>query len=159
MSGDFAGGLAEIEAAIADARKWGGEVNQGALASMHVERACALTALDRGGEAARSVEIARSREAVEPTAYIRQLLCMDDLAGARSVALRALGDEETRSEMLAWLRPPGEEPFPSDYARLLNARSEQLRSDPAVRAAAAKHAILPSEPLNAGAPPEDAGGA
>lgn len=158
-SGDFAGGLADLDAAIAAAPKWGGQVNHGALASMHLQRACALAGLGRSAEDGRSAEIVRARETVEPTDTVRLFLCKDDLPAAREAALRALENEETRSEMLALLLPSREEPHASDYERLIAERYKRFRADPAVRARAAKYAFIPSVPLNANAPPEAAAGA
>ncbi len=157
-NGDFAGGLADLDAAIAAAPKWGGQVNHGAIASMHLQRACALAALGRSAEDARSVEIVRAREAVDPTDTVRLFLCKDDLRAAREAALRALDNEETRSVMLALLRPSKEEPHASDYERLIAERYKRFRADPAVRARASRYAYIPGAPLNANAPPEVAAG-
>jgi tetratricopeptide (TPR) repeat protein len=155
MRGDFAGGLAALDGVVADAAKWGGEVNHGALAAMHLYRACALAALGRSAEDVTSSATVAARRSVDPSAYIRLLICKNDLPAARKVMSDALADDELRNEVLPMFRPPAEKPYDSDYARTIAARFEKLRQDPSLRAAAAKHSRLLTEPLNAAAPPEE----
>jgi tetratricopeptide (TPR) repeat protein len=155
MRGDFAAGLTALDAAIADAGKWGGEVNRGAQAAMHLYRACALAALGRTAEDVTSTMTVAARRGVDPTAYARLLVCKNDLPAARKIILGALANEEMRDEVLPLLRPRGDKPYDSEYARTMAARAEQLRLDPALQRAAARYARLPTEPVNAAAPPED----
>lgn len=156
MRGDFVGGLADLDASIAQAATWGPQVNHGAIASMHHYRACALAALGRDDAYERSATIVRAREAVDPSASIRLLLCADDLPAARDVALRALDDEETRPEIIALLRPSNDDPGASDYGKQIAERYERFRADPEVRTRAGRYARIPNVPLNASAPPEAA---
>ena len=155
MRGNFEAGLAAFDAVIADAAKWGGEVNHGAVAAMHLYRACALAALGRNSEDVTSSGMVAARQSVDPFAYMRLLICKNDLPAARKVIRDALADDELRNEVLPMFRPPAEKPYDSDYARTIAARFEQVRQDPSLRAAAAKHSRLLTEPLNAAAPPEE----
>jgi tetratricopeptide (TPR) repeat protein len=155
MRGDFEAAHSGLDAVIADAGKWGGEVNHGAIAAMHLNRACALAALGRSAEDVTSSSIVAARQSVDPSAYIRLLLCKNDLPGARRIVLDALADERIRNDVLPLLLAPSNKPFDSAYARTMAARLEALRTDGSLREAAAKHVRLLTEPINATAPPEN----
>lgn len=146
--------LAKIDEAIADARKWGAEVNSDALAAMHHFRACALHGLGRDSEAGISIALA---QAVETPAAVAGLhLCMDNLKAARQALIDGLKTESQRESVIAFVQKSDDRVAPSAYSRKMRARSESLRGDASVLAEVAKYGRVLPYRLNDGAPPEDA---
>jgi tetratricopeptide (TPR) repeat protein len=134
--------LQMMDASLTDARKWGPEVSAGALAAMHHERACMLHDLGRDPEAAASVAQALAVQTGSAAAMLH--LCMGDPAAARQGLLDALGNESTRDDVVGFVQPSDERPFPSPYGLKQRAASEALRSDPQVLSAVAKYGrVLP----------------
>lgn len=152
FAGDAAGALRDLEAVLADAQRRTGEVTRGALAAMHIPRACALNSLGRGHEAVESVAAVSS--AGDP-AYAASLhLCFDRLDAARAALIEGLENESSREDVLAWVQPADVVPMQSDYGRRNAARGAVLRRDPALLAAVARYGRILPHPPSAGAPPE-----
>jgi tetratricopeptide (TPR) repeat protein len=154
LKGDFAAGMAQLHSAIEEAGRWGGEVNQGALASMHLYRACALEQLGRSSEAARSERIVAARRTLSPTTFAYLQLCKNDLATARQALLDGLEMESTRSSVLMWMQPEETKPPQSEWGATIAARSKMLKEDATLRVAAGKHGLILDQPINALAPKE-----
>lgn len=151
IQGRHAEGLAQLDAAIADASAWGGEVNSGALGALHSYRACALTQLGRLQEAAGSIAFVANRRRVEVGDYVDLLLCMGDMDAARAALIEGLAQEPTRAEVVAWVQP-AEVRLPSEFARSVDARADRLKQDPALRHAVSHHGSILDWSRNAGAP-------
>lgn len=154
FKGDFQAAAAAFDRALVDARKWGGQVNSGALAAMHLYRACTLEQLGRAGDAITSAAFVTGRRAINPNDFVYLRLCANDIPGARRAMLDAIGDGATRAASLAQMQPSDERSFDSEFARTMKARREQLRADPELLAAARKHATILTRPINASAPAE-----
>ena len=152
--GDHEAALAQLDKDIANAARWGGQVNAGALAAMHLYRACALEQLGRRDEAVTSSAIVTSRKAVNPTGFAFLQLCRDDPGFARAALLQALENADTRDQVIAWMQPSDDETYDSEFARTMQARARQLRTDEMLLAAARKYGRILPEPINASAPPE-----
>ncbi len=151
MRGKHAEGLAQIDAALADASAWGGEVNSGAVGALHFYRACALGQLGRKGEAAGSLAYVANRRRVDVRDYVDLLLCMDDPETARAALLEGLDQEPARAQVVAWMQP-ADFVFDSDFARSVTGRADQLRQDPKLRRAVSRHGRLLDWSVSAGAP-------
>jgi tetratricopeptide (TPR) repeat protein len=152
--GDFKAAVAQLEKDLDNAAKWSGQVHEGAIASMHLYRACALEQLGRGDEAASSSALVTGRKTVNPTRFAFLQLCRNDIGWARQTLLQALESEATRASVIAWMQPSNEETYASDFAKLMHARARQLRTDKELVAAVSKYGRILSEPINAAAPPE-----
>ena len=154
FEGRPADSLKQTDAAIADARKWGPQVNADALAAMHHYRACALHELGRDAEAEVSMAIAAAGESADDIALMQ--LCLENSGEARSALLRGLQDESQRDAVLAFVQPNDDRISDSSYARKLHQRVVRLRNDPALLKALAKFGrVLPFR-LNQSAPAERA---
>jgi tetratricopeptide (TPR) repeat protein len=154
--GDFAGALAQLDKDLANAAKWGGQVNIQALTTMHLYRACALEQLGRRPDAVTSSAIVTGRKAADPTGFAYLQLCRDDPGFARAALMQALGEPETRDQVIAWIQPTDEETFDSPFARTMAEKKRQLKADEALIAAVAKYGRILPRPINASAPPEEA---
>jgi hypothetical protein len=121
---------------------------------MHLYRACALEQLGHREDAASSSAVVASRKRVNPTGFAFLQLCRGDIGWAREALLQALEVEETRPHVIAWIQPSQEETYASDFAKLMQVRTRELRTDKALIAAVGKHGRILSEPINAAAPPE-----
>ena len=156
FKGDFEAAVAQLDKDIASAAKWGGQVNSGALATMHLYRACALEQLGRRAEAVTSSAIVTTRKAANPTGFAYLQLCRDDPAFARAALMQALEDPEARDQVIAWMQPTNEETYDSPFARTMAGRARQLKADAALVAAVGKYGRILPRPINATAPPEKA---
>jgi tetratricopeptide (TPR) repeat protein len=145
---------AAFDSLIEESRRWSSEVGEHNLNVMHSHRACVLEELGRRAEAQSSWQHLRSREATDPSPLASALLCRDDLPGARAVLIAALDRDSTRAEALSMIQPNSRGPYPSEHSRRERERSDRLRADPALRAAALRYAELLTERLNASAPPD-----
>ena len=152
LAGDAAAAVREMDAAIADAGRHGGEVSAGALASMHHYRACALHQLDRDAEAIRSMELALQQSAVVLAAALH--LCFERPDAARDLLIEALGREAARDAVIAFVQPVTETPIQSEYGRTMAARYQALRNDPRLLAEVSRYGRVLPYPASAGAPPE-----
>lgn len=121
-------GLARIDASLEDARKWGPQVGAPALAAMHHNRACLLHELGRDSEAA--VSAAQALAVQHGSAAAMLHLCLGDAAAAKTALLDALENDAIRDDVLRFVQPPDEDPYPSEYGRKQRAASDALRSDP-----------------------------
>ncbi|HEY0627413.1 MAG TPA: tetratricopeptide repeat protein [Allosphingosinicella sp.] len=154
--GNFEEAVKQLNAALDEANKWGGQVNQGASATLHLYRACAFEQLGRATEGASSAAIVISRGRVDPSALANFHLCRNDVAGARQALLEGLKNGQTRSEVVNWLQPVDGRTFDSGFARELHDRASRLRNDPALLGEARKYATIFDWPMNAAAPTEGA---
>lgn len=152
FGGDAAKGLQLIDAAIADAARWGDEVNGDALANMHHSRACMLHALGR--EDASILSRAAALTTRTPVTIATLYLCLDKPRAARDVLIRALEIESLRDGVLSYVQPSDGVPMRSEYGRTMLARHRALRSDPELLKAVAPHGRVLPFGLNAGAPAE-----
>ena len=155
LAGDDAeAGLAGLDAAIADSARWGGDVSAGALATMHANRACALHRLARQQEALPSVAIAAGNAPPVPAAEM--FLCLGRSDAARAALIEGLSTDALRDEVVAFVQPDDRPPFRSDYGRVLRARHDAMRADPALLAAIRRYARILPYSSRAGAPAEEA---
>lgn len=151
-AGRSADALTQLDLAIADARKWGPEVNLDAIAAMHHYRACALHELGRDQEVGPSLAIATASQSLETG--VETQLCLGDVAGARNMLVTALGDPSRRDDAVYFLQPPNDA-LPTDYAGRLRERFEQLRHDPALLAALKPWGRILPFTLSASAPRDE----
>lgn len=149
--GKAAEGLAAMDAALADARDRGGEVNSDALAAMQQVRACLLHELGRAEGAVISQAFASAARPVELAAL---LLCLNKPEAARDVLLAAAADENAREEVIQYMQDSDAVPMQSDYGRRIHERHAALRADPQLRAAVGRHGRFLPFSIRAGAPPE-----
>lgn len=156
FKGDFTAALARLDKSIADAAKWGGEVNSGAVAAMHLYRACALEQLGRRDEAVTSSAIVASQKAARPASFVYLQLCRGDQGFARAALLQALEDPETRDQVIDWVQPSDHVSYDSPFARTMAERERQLKADETLVAAVRKYGRILPHPINASAPPEKA---
>lgn len=152
FKGSFADGLKLMDAAIADARARGPEVNSDALGTMQHYRACLLHELGRDREA--EVAAAIASRASRPATVAFQHLCMGNEAKARQVLIDALSDDNDRDDVLIFVQRSDEPPVQSDYGRKMSERTQTLRSDPALLSAVAKYGRVLPYSVSDGAPPE-----
>lgn len=144
-------GLAAMDAAIADAARWGGQVNASALLAMHAGRACMLHALGRDASGAAE----RARASRPPSlADVSLHLCLGRPEAAREVVMARLATEAGRDEAVLWAQPVIQRPMDSAYGRTIHARTQALRSDPRLLAAIAEHGRVLPYALADGAPGE-----
>lgn len=145
-------GLVLLDAAIADTKQWGDEVNADALGSMHHYRACMLHKLGRRNEA--MVSMANAADVTGSVSMAQLHLCMGNQDTARATLLRGLESEEERDDVLSYLQKSNQGPMQSEYGRMMHARTEALRTDPKLLVEAAKHGRILPFTLSEGAPPE-----
>jgi tetratricopeptide (TPR) repeat protein len=145
-------GLEQMDAALADARKWGPDVGVTPLAAMQDKRACLLHELGRNSEAAISAAQALVVE-TGPTAALLHL-CLGDAAAAKQDLLRALDNETTREDVVRFMQPTDSPALPSKYGRTMYAAETALRSDPEVIRAVSKYGRILPWAVNAGAASE-----
>ena len=150
--GRAAEALKLMDEVLADTKKWGGQVNSTALASMHHYRACMLQELGRDSEARMSMALATA--GLEPVQVASMDLCLGDIPSAKKALLDALKVDDYRADVIAFVQPPSEEPLPSAYDRRLYALKDQLRHDPDLLSAVAEYGRVLPWPANAGAPAE-----
>lgn len=154
VQGRFSDALAQLDAAIADAYRWGAQVNADALSGMHQGRACTLHALGRDAEAGISVALAKLH--ADATKMANLQLCMGDAGAARQTLIAGLKKESDRESVLIFVQRPDERVAGSDYARQMKAKMDALRKDPKLLAAVAKYGrILPYQ-FRDGAPSDPA---
>jgi tetratricopeptide (TPR) repeat protein len=144
--------LVKMDAVIADARSWGPEVNNDALAAMHHARACMLHELGRDSEEGVSVAAARSVE--QPASIAMLHLCMGDSAAAKRVLLEGLKVESTRDGVIGFVQIPDDAEPAGNYARKMMALTEALRRDPNVLREVGKYGRVLPWAANASAPAE-----
>jgi hypothetical protein len=155
LAGDARAGLAGLDVAIADSDRWQGQVSNFALATMHMNRICALHLLGRDAEAQASIAFVNGNGSTETV--VEMHLCLDRRGPARAALIRALGVEATRGRALALVQLDGTAPPQGAFGAAMQARWRALRSDRAVLTAVARHGrVLPYAP-NAGAPAEAGG--
>ena len=139
-----------MNAVIADAERWGEQVNGDALAAMHLNRACMRHLL--GDEKEAIIAAAAGRNAAALEAYTDTLLCLGDPESARDVLLYALENEEDVENVLSYLQKHDEVPMQSDIGRQRHERAQALRSDPRLLEAIRKRGRVLDFSLAAGAP-------
>lgn len=102
-----------------------------------------------GDKAAAAPWLARLKEksAVNRSAHIRALLCLDDLAGAEAVMVERLNGDDADAALAA-LQDYRLGEFRTEMARLLETRWEALRARPAVQAAIEKAGRILPLPLS-----------
>jgi tetratricopeptide (TPR) repeat protein len=149
LKGDFAAGVAQLDAVIATANQIGGQVNDAAVAAFHYYRACALHRLGRGKEAATSEGVVARRGTLDPEQVIGLHICRDNLPAAKRALMEALESEESRGDALRLVQPSDERTLASDWARQVKKAWDELRTDADVRAAALRHGYILPEPANA----------
>lgn len=152
--GKFEEALAGIEAVLAEAKPWGGQVSKTAYQGLHLYRACALEELGRQDEGVTSGAIVASSRGQNPMALAHLQLCRKDIAGARETLMTALENEQTQGDVIAFVQPVDDRVMQSAYANAMDERWRRVRSDPKLLAAVRKYGHVRSEPLNATAPPE-----
>lgn len=152
MRGDSAAALSMIDASIADAVRYEGDVTIGAYAAMHFVRACALHRLGRDGEAATSAVIA-GRGGV-PESAVDLYLCLGRPEAARDLLIALLERETVRDEVAEFVQIDDDTPYPSDFGRSLQAGREALRGDPRLLEQVRKYARVLHYSRRAGAPAE-----
>lgn len=131
-----------IDATIADANRWGSEVNGSALRSMHHVRTCILHEMGRDAEVGISASFARLQ--ASPADVASHYLCVDRPEEARQVLIQGLKDKRTRDRVIAFVQPVAHRPAKSPLGDKIAARFLKLRQDPKLRAAVEKHGrILP----------------
>ncbi|HEV2595167.1 MAG TPA: hypothetical protein VGU01_08220 [Sphingomicrobium sp.] len=131
-----------MDSSLADARRWGPQVGQTALARMEHSRACMLHALGRDVDARVSMTEALAVERGPAAATLH--LCMGSADLAKTTLLHALADEATREDVVRFMQRPGEAPDPSPYDQKQRAAADALRADPElVQAVALYGRILP----------------
>lgn len=145
-------GLAAMDAAIADTKQWGGQINADAIGAMHHYRACMLHKLGRRNEA--MVSMAKASDVLGSVSMAKLHLCMGNQDAARATLLRGLGTEQERDDVLSYLQRGNQRPTPSEYGRMLHTGAEALRSDSKLLSEAAKHGRILPFTLSEGAPPE-----
>jgi tetratricopeptide (TPR) repeat protein len=153
QQGRFEAGIAALDGALADAARFGPEVNRDALREMHLNRACALEALGRASEEGRSATVVEV--AGDPAERATLALCRNDLPAARRAMIDGLAEALRRESVIAAMQPPGEPSYDSDYSRTLERRWQALRGDKEVLAALSQYGRVLPEPANAAAPPEE----
>lgn len=152
--GDAELGLPAMDAAIADARRWGGQVNSGALRSMHYYRACALHALRRGADAISSRDIVLADRS-DTASAVNLYLCMEDRQAARQAMLLALGNRVGAEAVVTMMQSSGRRTWASERERRIQAEREKLRADPMLRQRLAPWGRILDFALSDGAPPAD----
>ncbi|MEA3014385.1 MAG: hypothetical protein QOD42_2930 [Sphingomonadales bacterium] len=153
-NGEAARALVAIDAAIADAPRWGGQASGAALATMYSIRACILHVLGRRDEAL--AVLASSTAGAPIEALAETFLCLERPDSLRTILLEALAVEGTRAEVLAYLQPSGVAPTRSPLGLAHHARHQAMRRDPALLAAVRAYGRILPYALNAGAPPDPA---
>lgn len=142
FTGRPAEGLAQLDAAVADTRKWGGEVNVDALRAMHHYRACALHLLGRDDEARVAAAIATAEGKVENAA--EAYLCIGDMDTARNRLIAALAQEDERESVVAFMQLQKSDELETDFIKADRERRDALRRDPRLLAAIAPYGrVLP----------------
>jgi tetratricopeptide (TPR) repeat protein len=152
VEGRYAEALERMDEAMAEARRWGSEVNLNAVAAMHHYRACMLHQLGRDAEAGISMAVAAASET--PTEVASLQLCLGNAQAAKKALIAGLEQEDLRDGIIGFMQPPSDGPLPSDYARTMGARLDALRTDPDLLRAIAKYGRVVPWPENAGAPAE-----
>jgi hypothetical protein len=154
LRGDAAAALSMIDAAIADAGRYQGQVSIAPLGAMHVVRACALHRLGRGAEALRSVAIAAAGTSVD--GVVNMYVCMGRPEAARTVLVDRLAREEMRAQVAEFVQIDDDRPAQSEFARFLHAGREALRGDPTILERVRPHARVLHYSARAGVPSEAA---
>lgn len=147
-----ADGLKLMDAAIANAGNWGGQINSDALSAMHRYRACMLHELGRKSEAAMSVVLAT--QANDPQAFATLQLCMGRPLEAKKVLIEALKTEVTREQVISFVQPDGGRFIKSAYGRRMRDATDAMRSDRELLEAVAQHGRVLPWALSDGAPAE-----
>lgn len=141
-TGRPAEGLAQLDAAVADTRKWGGEVNVNALRAMHHYRACALHLLGRDDEARVAAAIATAGGKAENAA--EAYVCIGDMDTARNRLIAALAQEDERESVVAFMQIQKSDELETDFIKADRERRDALRRDPRLLAAMAPYGrVLP----------------
>lgn len=151
LAGKFDQAFDRISESIAQARKWGPEVNQDALAAMHYVRACSLHRLGRGKESGISIALAASAEITTVTALH---MCLGDRNSALKALIAALESEGRRPAVIGFVQKLDQEPFDSEFGREMFRESQALREDPELLQAVSKYGRVLAYPVSDGAPPE-----
>lgn len=144
--------LKAMNAAIADARQWGAEVNADAVTMMHQNRACILHTLGRHDES-----LAARTNAVSPpplSTILHLQLCLGEQAAAKRALIAAFETELRRQSALTFVQETHLPPSRSEFSERIHRMEQVLRIDPEVIAAAAKHGRVLPFSLSDGAPAE-----
>lgn len=144
--------LAKLDLVIADATKQAPEVDNYALARMHLQRACMLAELGRIEEARAVAPTVLATG--KPTTIASFYLCVDDHQRARSALVNGLAEPSTRDDVLGFVQESEDRVIPTDYARKRHARFEALRTDPELVSKVVKYGRILPWTLSAAAPPE-----
>jgi tetratricopeptide (TPR) repeat protein len=127
-----------------------GEASPYGKAWIETVRTCAGVQLKDEELVAAALDNLKAREADNPAALTRALLCTNDLDGAAASMIRRLVDEEMRAQALLDLQDTldsgRKEDFP--FGKTLQARFVALRDRKDVRAAVAKVGRIEKLPLN-----------
>jgi tetratricopeptide (TPR) repeat protein len=142
----------QFDRVIADARKRTPEVDSFALASMYLNRACALYELGRASEAATAAPMVLATG--KPTTIAGYYVCANDLDRARAILIQGLSDPQKRSDVLSYVQPSDDRDIPTAYSRKIFARYDALRADPQLLAAVSNYGRILPWKLSEGAPPE-----
>jgi tetratricopeptide (TPR) repeat protein len=149
FAGRYDDALRQVDAAIAEGRKW--QVNPDALAGMYSVRACTLHELKRSADAAVSMSLALA--VLFPAEAAGLHLCMENPKAARRALMEGLKDPLGRKSVIGLLQKPDPIP-PSEYARKNRSRFDSLRADPELIAEVLKYGRMLPFAANEGAPPE-----
>ena len=146
--------LTKMDAAIADSRRWGPEINNDAVAGMQHGRACMLHALGRDAEVGASVALASAVE--QPGSLAALHLCLDDRAAAKRALIAGLRSEATRESAVGFVQLTDPAEPPTAYGKKMRAGIEALRRDPDVLRAVAQYGRVLPWPATASVPREGA---
>ena len=143
--------LTMSEKALAEAKKWGEQINGSAVSAMHAYRACALHELGRTADAAESITITLTGGPILATEVY---LCLDDVSAARQVLLNALKRPGQREDVIRYLQLDEPDYGSGKYSLKTRARLEELKKDSTLASELSKYGrVLPYE-LREGAPLE-----
>lgn len=151
-AGRYSEALDKMDAAIADARKWGPGVNTDALALMYHYKACMLHELGRDSEGGVFIAAASFVESPANVAHLH--LCVGKPDRALKALMNGLKHEAKRESVIAFVQMPDERFDQSDYGRAMRARFDALRSNPRLHSEVARYGRVLPYSLNDGAPQE-----
>ena len=150
--GAYADALKAVDAAIAEARARGTDVNADATATMYLYRACILHKLNRDAEARISARSALPGLRTGAAAYLH--LCLDDERAAKQVLIAALSDPVRRDDVLLYVQRSDAAPPQSEFGRMMQNKVDTLRSDPALLSEVGKYGRILPYGLSDSAPKE-----
>lgn len=150
LAGKTGEALRLMDRVISEAQRL--QVNRDAIGAMHHYRACMLHELGRVDEAGVSAAIAASIAFPAEVAGLH--LCMGKPDAARRHLIEAMKNPTNHESVIGFVQITDDRNLPSEYSRKLKARVDQLRNDPAVKAAVLEHGRILDFRVNEGAPPE-----